>query len=728
MVQENIDTSASGDTVKDGFDKTEANFTELYAELDTGILIVDSTTVLPNTEAQDALYYAKGKTAAGDGGEGLFRADLADVSTANNGGTVVVRGTLRWKRIYQDTIDARWFGAKADNGVTDNAVALQAAYDACKSGQRWLLPEGRYAVGTALNFWRDQVEVDGRGWLIPYSTYTNWLVDSVGDQSTRPPQPDGGYKKSARVNIRALNMDGLYWSRGARFRDQDNYVHENIVAMRCRGWGILYAKAREATHRNLNIVRGGAHLLQPNNPASAKDAANFGIVDPIADRPDLLDSDYAGLYASTGVSYTTGQFVYAGAIAGADASTKNNFYQALQSNPAPAVAPVASTDTAYWHWIRPGDEPNQLDFYRVNISSSGGRFVEINGSLVTQKQRGHRFFNTQWHYNDEDPYQFPNGRETTLTIAAASGDTVLNVANAQGHIPGQRLEIGGTGSGKIDATKDAVISSVNVGAGTITLTGALGFSAPVGAIIRGWVDIPLEGSSYELVHMDRCEDISFIASNLRLGSLNLGKSLMLGDPTRPTPGGILNKAETIYIDRSCNVSGPTGSTGVHVKDGSSIRVDVMPENSVPFVLEGTGKYDTNLMTAPAIFNSPSSIVSLGAIPNGTQALFNDTRSHRQIDLAGVIAYRLQMNVTTLGTSGWGVRCQYSTDGGTNWNNISTATNNIVVTSTGLKVGTWELLSAGAKTASLNADVLMRVITQNGASGTPSVALLMAEFL
>jgi hypothetical protein len=64
---------------------------------------------------------------ANDGGGGKFRYIASDVTSADNGGTIIVAtGGRRWYRVLENTtIDPRWFGAKADN-LTDSAAAIKA--------------------------------------------------------------------------------------------------------------------------------------------------------------------------------------------------------------------------------------------------------------------------------------------------------------------------------------------------------------------------------------------------------------------------------------------------------------------------------------------------------------------------------------------------------------------------------------------------------------------------
>ena len=77
--------------------------------------------------APQAIVY--GYYAAGDGGGGNYFLDNTDVTSVDNGGTVIVASDGgRWKLKYAGVIHTKQFGAKADNTQNDTAF-LQAALD-----------------------------------------------------------------------------------------------------------------------------------------------------------------------------------------------------------------------------------------------------------------------------------------------------------------------------------------------------------------------------------------------------------------------------------------------------------------------------------------------------------------------------------------------------------------------------------------------------------------------
>lgn len=86
-----------------------------------------------------------------DGGAGVFRVDAADMTTADNGGTVLVDAVgRRWKREFSGVINVRWFGATG-NGVTSDSAAVQAALTFGGSvGVRVYAPAGTYKLTSQL--------------------------------------------------------------------------------------------------------------------------------------------------------------------------------------------------------------------------------------------------------------------------------------------------------------------------------------------------------------------------------------------------------------------------------------------------------------------------------------------------------------------------------------------------------------------------------------------------
>ena len=87
------------------------------------------------------------------GKEGVFYYDSRDVTSLDNGGTVIVNGTKRYKRLYSGPLDVRWFGMKGDwNGTagTENSAAFKAAIAAARKDEVLLVPAGQYYVNSTI--------------------------------------------------------------------------------------------------------------------------------------------------------------------------------------------------------------------------------------------------------------------------------------------------------------------------------------------------------------------------------------------------------------------------------------------------------------------------------------------------------------------------------------------------------------------------------------------------
>ena len=79
---------------------------------------------------------------------GFFYYDASDTTSVDNGGTIIVAGSKRWKRIYDGPVSVKWFGAKGD-GVTDDTVAINNAIQFVNSlgGGVVDYPKGYYLQG-----------------------------------------------------------------------------------------------------------------------------------------------------------------------------------------------------------------------------------------------------------------------------------------------------------------------------------------------------------------------------------------------------------------------------------------------------------------------------------------------------------------------------------------------------------------------------------------------------
>ena len=115
--------------------------------------------------------FATGYYAQGDGGGGEYWLDIADTTTADNGGTVIVATDGgRWKLSQQSPVSIRQFGAIA--GVFDaptqtiNNNAFQAARDWVASGaeqNQLVFPAGVYGYNVSPNWAIQDAEISSSG-------------------------------------------------------------------------------------------------------------------------------------------------------------------------------------------------------------------------------------------------------------------------------------------------------------------------------------------------------------------------------------------------------------------------------------------------------------------------------------------------------------------------------------------------------------------------------------
>lgn len=105
--------------------------------------VVDDLRDLPKTGTKNI--FVTGYYEAGDGGGGHYYLDALDTTSVDNGGSVIVATDGgRWKLTSTGEISVKQFGAVGD-GVADDTVAIQAAFNALSGGNGALrFPTGVY--------------------------------------------------------------------------------------------------------------------------------------------------------------------------------------------------------------------------------------------------------------------------------------------------------------------------------------------------------------------------------------------------------------------------------------------------------------------------------------------------------------------------------------------------------------------------------------------------------
>lgn len=90
----------------------------------------------------------------GDDGGGVFDYDSSDTTSSDNGGTIIVAGTRRYKRRIADELNVLWFGGiRNDTGAgSANSTAFAATITAALSAKRSVrVPWGDYTMSAGIN-------------------------------------------------------------------------------------------------------------------------------------------------------------------------------------------------------------------------------------------------------------------------------------------------------------------------------------------------------------------------------------------------------------------------------------------------------------------------------------------------------------------------------------------------------------------------------------------------
>jgi len=135
--------------------RTNLGVSSGYSVVAATVAALKATTV--SGLADGTVIYVLGYAAAGDGGGGMFRYDLASAVTPDNGTIVSPNsGSGRWKRHIAGSINVKWFGAKGDQ-TTDDTAAIQAAVNVAVANNAAVYfpkstgPDGLYLITSTIS-------------------------------------------------------------------------------------------------------------------------------------------------------------------------------------------------------------------------------------------------------------------------------------------------------------------------------------------------------------------------------------------------------------------------------------------------------------------------------------------------------------------------------------------------------------------------------------------------
>ena len=188
---------------------TGVNKQDLNSILDTVVPIADYTALRNYTGRATQVRITS------DGIAGFFKYDSTDTTSTDNGGTIIVAGTKRWKRVFDVVVNVKWFGAKGD-GVADDTVAIQIAIAACGYTGNLYVPFGMYLTDPLdLRMCRNFTltgdnESTSSPWLSSRSTVIK--IKSAGDvgikTATVDELPISNYAKHVTIKNIYLNCNG----------------------------------------------------------------------------------------------------------------------------------------------------------------------------------------------------------------------------------------------------------------------------------------------------------------------------------------------------------------------------------------------------------------------------------------------------------------------------------------------------------------------------------------
>lgn len=130
-------------------------------------IVNDLLTFTPSTPNE--LVHVLGYNNKGDGGGGDFYWDNLSTETADNGTIFNTNSTGRWKRLYNESVNVKWFGA-AGNNTTDDTNPIQAAFNKQKSVY---FPPGNYTISATINVTLNNATIEGHSaFILPNGSFT----------------------------------------------------------------------------------------------------------------------------------------------------------------------------------------------------------------------------------------------------------------------------------------------------------------------------------------------------------------------------------------------------------------------------------------------------------------------------------------------------------------------------------------------------------------------------
>lgn len=365
--------------------------------------------------------YVLGYYAPADGGEGPFVYVSSDISSSDNGGTIIVDASNR--RWYRETGGApysiKWFGAKMD-GTTDDTAANVAAISAAEAASTTVtMPAGNTKVTSALSVTGKSMWISGAG--AGATTVTSTITDGSvfsftsssgtgGLSDLRIVGPSGAtagsgvYVNSGAITLTNLNIqqtyNGVTWDANGNAGRAINVDVSGVVNN-----GFMFAGG----HNNVYLENCTA-FQKAGSPGNAGYQVNY-----TQGGPWLSNCVAAGFTLGLAIGTIAGQKVV-------DMFVENcDFDSSIQSG---IFIDSSSGGTIY-----------ALKFTNTRGSFSQQNGIAINGSATYDLQ----FANCEFSANAEDGIIVLGGNYIGFSNCVAAGNAALGGSHNGLHL------VGGTG-------------------------------------------------------------------------------------------------------------------------------------------------------------------------------------------------------------------------------------------------------------------------------------------
>lgn len=210
-------SNATGETL---VRRQRLRFQGLNAE-DTGEEIVLTNTPLTGLQVTELattpglvdgeVRYCNGYRTAGDGGHGEFYWTMGTPAQAKDGYLRIDATGGQWQRIYDASLNVRWFGARGD-GTPGDAPAFQRCVDTAASlSKQVFVPCGTYDFGTTTVTVNVDVEIEGSGIYKTTVRGSGGGTQALFEVIVPYPVPSPGTFVSRHFRMRNLSLqDGGY--------------------------------------------------------------------------------------------------------------------------------------------------------------------------------------------------------------------------------------------------------------------------------------------------------------------------------------------------------------------------------------------------------------------------------------------------------------------------------------------------------------------------------------